>query len=270
MLRVIFDRSIFHGLKFQQFRNSSLSTHVASRKIQPLYTPIFFDETVNYFLKDPSNFKDQWGYLIGLNQSKWFQSLGVIIQRELDNNMIGRKYYFCLRSEIEAIIKNVNAVLHEKIQRENFFSTPAEILRENEIKEFGRETRKSLRQSSPHQEYDFEELFNKQVESYIENGLMKRYPNSQNFLKTWHSSRSKCRFTEQYVRALFSTIFLPVSNHNLKIDKNDTADAEQLAYLEWADVLVSDDTKFMKKGFDLLYGKSTKQFFSSSEFLRRL
>jgi len=60
---------------------------------------------------------------------------------------------------------------------------------------------------------------------------------------------------------------LPVANHQLKIDINDKSDAEQLAYLEWGDIFVSDDEKFMKEAFHLLYGKSQKRFMSSAEFI---
>jgi hypothetical protein len=38
--------------------------------------------------------------------------------------------------------------------------------------------------------------------------------------------------------------------HNKRIDDNAQADYEQLSYLTWADVILSDDTRFPRDCFD--------------------
>jgi len=84
----------------------------------------------------------------------------------------------------------------------------------------------------------------------------------------WLSQNNNCVFMEHYAKAFTSLLYLAISDHQLGIDRNDRNDAEQLAFLLYADVLVSDDQKYMKKAFELLYGSSTnKQLLTSDQFL---
>lgn len=138
-----------------------------------------------------------------------------------------------------------------------------------------RSVRKELREvciktrsTYPYGQYDFEQIFNDNVEKYIEKGLMKWHSNSSNYLSTWRNHGSSCRFTRSMVRASLSILFLPMVDHNLRIDVNDKLDAEQLAFMEWGDIFVSDDTRFMRRAFDMLYGGTEKNFMSSTDFLK--
>jgi len=65
-----------------------------------------------------------------------------------------------------------------------------------------------------------------------------------------------------------AAIFLAAADHQLKLGVNDISDSEQLAFLIWADIMVSDDTRFMKKCFELLYEGSAKRLMTLSEFLQ--
>jgi len=65
----------------------------------------------------------------------------------------------------------------------------------------------------------------------------------------------------------YSLIFLAQNDHQLKIDKNDRNDAEHLSFLLFADILVSDDEKYMKKAFDLLYKGTNKRILKLDQFL---
>jgi hypothetical protein len=271
LFRVIFDRSIFHHGKdidkFSLLKNSSLSSHVSSGKIRLLYTPLFLCETLNHFRKNKYDFEKQWAFLVRLNRSKWFHSSIDIMSSELGNNMVGRKYYFCSRSEINNMLQNTTILLQEGIKNSGFFPSEDEINYDNKMKEYIRGMRLSLRETNPKRDYIIDDSFEEGAIFYIENGLMKRCSDSDNYLNVWRSNWSKCRFTKQYIRSWLTTVLLPISDHNLRIDRNDQADAEQLSYMEWGDIFVSDDMKFMKTAFDILFGNTTKIFMSSTEFL---
>ena len=114
----------------------------------------------------------------------------------------------------------------------------------------------------------FQDFVNQREEWVIENVYMKGAADSAQYLETWRKKRETCRFTEQFLRAMLASIFLPAANHQLKVDRNDQKDAEQLAFLIWADIMVSDDNQFMKKAFELLYSKTEKKFMSLTDFVR--
>jgi len=48
-MRVIFDRSAFHGANFETLTNSPLQGLVASGRVSVFHTPIFLDETIQSY-----------------------------------------------------------------------------------------------------------------------------------------------------------------------------------------------------------------------------
>ena len=50
-MRVIFDRSAFHGERFESLRTSPLHKLVAAGAVTVIHTPIFLEETVATFGK---------------------------------------------------------------------------------------------------------------------------------------------------------------------------------------------------------------------------
>jgi hypothetical protein len=54
--------------------------------------------------------------------------------------------------------------------------------------------------------------------------------------------------------------------HNLRLDRNAQADYEQLAYLLWADVVVSDDDRFFRSAFQTLWAPHGKRMESAGSF----
>ena len=113
-------------------------------------------------------------------------------------------------------------------------------------------------------------LLYENVDWLIQEGVMPYHTKSNGFLKVWHERRSELTFTERYLRAWWSTIYLPLVDHQIKVDKNDKADAEQLSFLEWADIFVSDDRAFVPRAFSLLFPEGDKMLLTSPEFIAKL
>jgi hypothetical protein len=104
----------------------------------------------------------------------------------------------------------------------------------------------------------------------IENLFMKSESNSSHFLDTWRNKRTACPSTEQLLKSSLASIFLASADHQLKLGVNDISDSDQLAFLIWADIMVSDGAKFMKSAFDLIFANSSKRLMTSSQFLEYL
>lgn len=265
--RVLFDRSIFHKESFGILRKSSLAKTVSADKIRLLYTPLFIEETLQYGLKDQSRFKEQWRFITSLNNARWFKYTNEIIALELGGHISGRKYYLQPMARIQKSINDAPEVMSGTVLPEIFSAASDEMKRNDTIRHLLRQERITLRKSHPLQNFDFEWLFEKQAEWYIQNGLMKWHSGSQGYLNVWRKNRVKCRFTESHIRATLAILFLPIVDHQLKIDINDKSDAEQLAFLEWGDIFVSNDKKFVQDAFNLLYGNSSKRLMTLNDFL---
>jgi hypothetical protein len=268
--RIILDRSIFHKEGFTNLKKSPLTAHVVSGTIQVLYTAHFIEETIQYGFVDSSHFRTQWDYLTSLNSSKWFKHTNALLATELGKQIVGRKYYLRPKGEIRQIIQNAPHVIDRQMPVDQFKQANDQISQNNLRSEELRRQIIAMRQKHGRTNYDFGEVVRRSAEWYIEKGLMTWHANSEGYLSVWRSNRAKCRFSNSHIRAALATLLLPLVDHQLKLDRNDKTDAEQLAFLEWADIFVSDDTKFMKRAFDFLYHDCPKKFMCSSDFISYL
>lgn len=265
--RVIFDKSIFHKDRFTNLKSSSLASHVASGSIQLIYTAHFVEEMLRYGFINPSHFRTQWNYLTSLNSSKWFKHTNALLAIELGNLITGRKYYLQSQKEVQQAIQGAPSMISGKMPPDQLGRANEQIRQNNLNSEELRRQLIETRTKHPQANYDLEEFVNQKTEWYIEKGLMNWHPHSERYLSVWKSNHAKCRFTKSHIRAALATLLLPNVDHQLKLDRNDKTDAEQLAFLEWGDIFVSDDMKFMKRAFEFLYHDTPKQFMNSSKFI---
>ena len=66
----------------------------------------------------------------------------------------------------------------------------------------------------------------------------------------WKMTPGNYPFYTSFVEGLMFSIFYAATRHNGGIDLNAQADFEQLCYLNWADIVVSNDEAFFKTAFD--------------------
>lgn len=82
----------------------------------------------------------------------------------------------------------------------------------------------------------------------------------------WARNPDRFRFYSAFIEgALYSAYYAMVEN-NLPLDRNTQADYEQLAYLLWADVIVSNDQKFFRSAFQTLWAPRGKRMESAETF----
>lgn len=251
--RILFDRSIFHGKKFDQLKASSLVEWIANGEIEVFLTPMFIEETLMCGLRDKATFVLHWAYLSSISNQHWFKLASEIISIELGNRLVDVNYYLQFNRKIQDIRDGVDSFIAGDIPKAGLEHVLEEIAENRQIRQQNRQRRLALRLKTPQRHYNFEEFFEAYVEQLIEQDLMKIHQRSERFLEIWRNQRAECPFTEYFLRAWLSLFFLPAANHQLKVGENDRADGEQLAYLQWGDIMVSDDTRFMKASFDLLW-----------------
>jgi hypothetical protein len=115
------------------------------------------------------------------------------------------------------------------LSKKEFAGVIEEIRENKESLERSRRLILSMRERVPPDKYIFPEYFELEAEWFIENGLMKWHKKASGFLETWRKQRKECVFTEQFIKAWFSVIFLPIFDRQARVGLNDFNDSEQLA-----------------------------------------
>jgi hypothetical protein len=264
---ILFDRSIFHREKFQQLESSGLVKLVKHRRMRVFLTPMFVEETLRHALNNEQEFADHLGFLDSLLGQKWFKFSREIIAIELGDRIGGQEYYLQPKDLVRTTYRNSRGSFWKQLPPDEFRAARDRIARNRLQDSFFRQSRLDLR-GKPQVPLDyFSQYVDQHADWVIENIFMKVEPNSSNFLTTWRNKRSICKFSEQLLRSSLATIFLAAADHNLRLDVNDLSDADQLAFMIWADIMVSDDFRFLKKAFGLLYSDTTKRLMTSIQFL---
>jgi hypothetical protein len=83
----------------------------------------------------------------------------------------------------------------------------------------------------------------------------------------WVQCPGRFPFYSAFVEGYLFNGYYAAVKHNEKIDRNAQADYEQLAYLTWADVVVSDDEGFFRSAFDAIWRPRGKRLESSRSFV---
>ncbi|HLX12139.1 MAG TPA: hypothetical protein VKS81_04935 [Bacteroidota bacterium] len=267
MKYVIFDRSIFHGEKFERILASPLLDLARKSRIRIYYTAQFIEETLRYGLVPKNELSKQLEFLFDLNSIYWFAWPRHIVEAEFSGTYRNGIYYLKSDEEIMKSISGSYALGSGELAKQELSTALALIEMEWKGQNVVRDARLRARLEVPKQNYDFDQYFEKNVEFFIEQVLMKEHLSSSEYLSRWQRNRGMLFFTEHYLKAVSSILLLPVRDHSLPVDTNDLWDATQLAHLGWADMMVSDDTKFMKSAFDLLFPGTRKAFLSLDQFL---
>jgi len=114
---------------------------------------------------------------------------------------------------------------------------------------------------------EFDKFVEANAEAHFRDGLIPAVGVDRDVILRWKTDPEKFPFTNYFIRCILSTLFVPMADHQLAVDANDKSDAQQLTFLLWTDVLVSDDQRFMTKAFDILNRGGKKELWSHSELL---
>jgi len=83
----------------------------------------------------------------------------------------------------------------------------------------------------------------------------------------WNQNPRRYPFYTSFVEGIAFFGFHSGVLHNEQVDTNAQADYEQLCYLNWADVFVSNDEGFFRSAFDALWKPRGKRLFTCEEFV---
>jgi len=83
----------------------------------------------------------------------------------------------------------------------------------------------------------------------------------------WRNNKMRYPFFTTFVRGLLCANYFAMIEHNERIDPNFFIDGAYLMYLHKIDIFVSNDLRFQKKAFNVLYKGRDKHFLTTNEFI---
>lgn len=284
-MRVIFDRSAFHADRFDIIEGSALRVLQKQKRIQVFHTPIFLDETIS-------------SYGAGAKANQWQQHLlfcldvcnGIFLERDRiwHNELAAGRGPFARFLLPERANKNYDSLprlietLREKaisgdVSKE--WAQSAALRQENQVKKnnqkaISREVRETVstalrerRVVGSVKAYPFSSF---RSDVLLETGrLLMDLVDEQRagaLADQWARNPGRYPFYTAFVEGFAYAGYFAAAEHNQPLDRNAQLDYELLAYLTWADLVVSDDKGFFQHAFDAIWKSRGKRLESSESF----
>jgi hypothetical protein len=289
-MRVIFDRSSFHGERFALLASSRLRQLTAQRRVEVFHTTTFLDELIQSYgsRRAGNSWREHLKYAAQICNAGLFLSNEDIWRSEL----VERRGPLAMRL----------LPLQETRDHPSFSGFLGTLLRTAETGDLSQEWAESATErGDTRQKKDKQHaLFRGAREAVAQarregrlKGSLRAYPFSE-YLRTelirngrllmsrvddarateladlWEADPREFPYYTAFVEGLVYSQYYAAIEHNGRLDGNEQADYEQLAHLIWADVVVSDDQAFFRSAFDALWKPRGKRMESAATFVALL
>ena len=278
--RVIFDRSAFSNPGFEQLKLSQLNNLCQQGRVIVFHTPVFLNETLAAYGagKSASDWTRHLEFAIEIGNGGMFLSKEEIWREELVVGLGTHANYL----ETEASQQHLIGVLREvcstgDIGPEWSDTEPSRLdqynkkanqraelvdLRSEVSAELKRQKKKWNRNTYTYQEAK-KSLYLSTGETFMKNVCRRR---KKMLAKKWVNAPEQYPFYSAFVEGFLYSQYHAIAKPNEPIDKNAQSDYEQLAYLTWADIVVSNDQKFFRSAFETIWNPCGKRLYTSAGF----
>ncbi len=281
-LTLIFDRSAFHGERFDLLKKSQLHRLIKARVLLVHHTPAFLEETVSLYEK-PENrdeLRAQLPFILDICNGRWFLQAEELWNLELVQHAGPNANVFVKewrRRDTERRMRE--GVLGPMPWTELLSSLPSK----------DAERQKQFRQHALHVEMRKEvadkrkaadvpkhakpaaasELINHEADSWGWELISRfiHHPDKRGIYCAWKKNKMSCPFFTSFVEGTLYGQWHAMVEYNKKIDLNAQVDIQLLSYLHRADVVVSNDERFLKDAFAELWLPKRKRLFSSEQLV---
>ena len=265
--RIILDRSAFTTVpRFGNLKGALAS--VVPHRAEVLVTPRLLDETLKLWLDNPRSVeaREHLEFILRIGSPRWFNQPVEISKLELCAYVLPDEYWFFLPSVQRSLEQKIMASIEVgRVPPEGLRSVVREERKlANRLHERGVKLRSAM-----HVRDDWDSILEKWLNHYGQGAIAKKgiYQEGKKSvaLNTWAGHKDRCPFFTAWVKGILYSDFYAAhykGHKGLKIDEHPQADIEHLLYLEQADVLVSEDKKFMRQAFIDLYRDRGKQYWT--------
>jgi hypothetical protein len=282
--RVIFDRSAFHGERFDTLISSPLRGLVRCGRVKVFLTPVFIHETLHPFGsgRTGNDWREHLQYAVEICNGGVFLDKSEIFRNELlCGQGTAAQHIFPQRRTRRYGPSNTDVLDQLRLIANADDGELAQPWKEGEAQRDDIQRKKDAQKAyySKVRQDIGDALRRGYVRSSLQDHLNVDFlPAGRHFMKVvdkgrqlvlaemWARDPWRYPFYSAFIEGLVYTVYHAAEEHNAKIDRNSQADFEQLAFLTWADVIVSDDNKFFRQAFDALWKPRGKRNLTAEEF----
>ena len=294
-MRVILDRSALHGERFAVLESSPLRRLIARNQVVLIHTPILIEEIISEYGTNQAS-DAAWrshlefaadscngGFFLSRPQI-WYneivQGRGPFARSILPERKSRR--YQRTRSDMVEHLKYLAATgdLAAAWQESTDERDDTYRKKENQrsiFRDVRVDTAKALRQqrlTRTQAQLPFSTYLKSEFHRHGRLLMDQVHPNRpEYFADLWAASPQRFPYYSGFVEGFIYSLYYAALEQSAPLDRNAQADYEQLAYLVWADVIVSNDTRFLRRAFDALWrprGKLLKTAEEFTEFLHAI
>lgn len=284
-LTVIFDRSAFHGRRFDLLAASPLLQLVRKNRVIVHHSAALLEETISMFEREANHaeLRKQLPFILDACNGRWFRDRGDIWELELTRDLGPAADVFEPDSVRRITEENIRdgvfgngpweefkkALPDKDVERQKqvrLHKIQSEMRREIAAK---RKAHPSLKRQKPPPAATF-------IESELENWgeqIISRYVGTSYralLVRRWTKDKQRYPFLTSSLEGQVFANWHALVAHNKRIDRNAHVDVEVLACLNRADAVVSSDAGFLKDAFDVLWRPKGRKLFSPEEFAQYL
>ena len=284
-MRIIFDRSSFHGKRFELLTSSRLQLLVAQRRVEVFHTATFLDELIQSYgsaKASSSSWREHLRYAAHICNGGMFFTVDDIWRSELVDGWATASRHLLPHASFVGLQGTLLRTADTgDLSQEWAESEPARLdTRRKKIKQRAifREAREAVAQARREgrlrgrlRDYPFSDYRRSQ---FTHNGraLMRAVDEERaaELADLWEASPGEFPYYTAFVEGFVYSQYYAAIEHNGRLDGNEQADYEQLAHLIWADVVVSEDQAFFRSAFDTLWKPRGKRMESAESFVELL
>lgn len=283
VLRVIFDTNAFTPDNFDLLANSPLIRLCKGGRIIPVYGHVFLHEMLCAYGKESrrADLVEKWIPFIVETVSRFYADFDTVWHRELVE-WRGRKTNIYLNPREQRLLLACLANVPTDGSWRAWHETEKERAEEDAKRARLHEVNKEIRQEvagklkkncySRRQQggpVPFDEFLQGEIDQTgreLIEALVKCY-NPCEVANRWSCNKAAYPYFTTFVTNMIYMGYYSATRQNDKIDLNAQADLDLMTHLLHADVLVSNETGFLKNAFEDLWHPKSKVIFTSQQFV---
>jgi hypothetical protein len=282
-LRVVFDTNVFSAAHFEVLEKSPMKALCSAGRIQPVYGHVFVEETLRAYGVATARkaLLEKWLPFVAETVNRFCEDFVTIWHRELVQGRGRRTNIFMSTSKQRRLLNGLRAIPSDgtwrglvgtQLERREEDQKRAEqrkisIEMRNEVVALRKTKQRGVRRRD-----NVPGLSNRAAEQYIdEEGracIEANVPcfNPREVWARWARAKMDYPYFTTFVINMICMMDHAVNRTNEKIDLNAQADLDLMTHLLHADVLVSNETGFLKHAFGQIWLPQGKVLFASEQF----
>ena len=288
--RILLDRSAFtKEERFKQLQGALAVLVPAAADV--FVTPRLLAETLALWHQNHQSkeAREHLQFILKIGDPHWFDEPVEIAKLELSAHTLPERYYFLPSADKRKWEQNIRGVIaggtaHPGVLERVNVGVQKEKERAVKLRKIGVRIREDVshqfKAANPGKKLSevdvkgaWDSILQTQLDRFGEGLIVRKHVyragRRSMALRRWANERERCPYFTAWAKGLLYLQFYAARYPNMKIDEHGQADIEHLMYLEHADVMVSEETTFLRQAFLDLYEHRGKRYWTLDELEQR-